>query len=339
QYGLRSTKEVLDEHFDDQRVKSALGVYWTYLGQPPSKLRFDDMALLLFGYLEAKPWHVVGGSQAMSAAILGAFKRAGGTVMFNTAVDKILTAHGAVAGVQLDSGQEVTASDVVSNISLPVTYGMLDSAAVPTAVSADLQSRRIGVSGFVLYMGLDASAADLGLTTASTFINTDLDDDHTYAAMSTLAPARGTIITCYENPSIGFSPAGGTHATLMTLQYGSLWEKMRAADYARTKFGYAQTLLDHVEHIAPNIRDAIEEIDVATPLTMTRYLGHPGGAIYGYDQDATENWPFRNSERQTHIPGLHLAGSWPGMGGFQPTLEAGVRVARRLMRGKSTKAA
>ena len=84
--------------------------------------------------------------------------------------------------------------------------------------------------------------------------------------------------------------------------------------------------------VTPDIRDVIEEVDVATPLTVMHYLGHPGGAIYGYDQDATEGWLFRNSERETGIPGLHLAGSWSGMGGFQPTLESGARVARRLLR-------
>ncbi|MFB8237866.1 FAD-dependent oxidoreductase [Kitasatospora purpeofusca] len=67
---------------------------------------------------------------------------------------------------------------------------------------------------------------------------------------------------------------------------------------------------------------------------MARYLGHPGGAIYGYDQDRTEGWLFRNSERRSHVPGLHLAGSWAGPGGFQPTLEAGARVARRLLRAR-----
>ena len=74
---------------------------------------------------------------------------------------------------------------------------------------------------------------------------------------------------------------------------------------------------------------------VATPMTMMHYLGHPGGAIYGYDQDATENWLFRTNERRPQVPGLHLAGSWTGMGGFQPTLQAGFSAARRLLRSQA----
>ncbi|MBF6339014.1 NAD(P)/FAD-dependent oxidoreductase [Nocardia abscessus] len=334
-YGLRPLKDVLDEYFDDDRIKVALGMYWTYLGQPPSKLRFQDLALTLFAYFEFKPWHVRGGSQAMSAAILDAFRRAGGEVRFNTGVEAILTANGRVLGVRLEDGSEVTAPDVVSNASLPVTYGMLEGLAVPSAVRADLATRRIGVSGFVLHMGLDATPAELGFTTSTTFVNVDTDDDRTYDAWRSFEPARGICVSSYDVAPIGFAPAGATHVSLMTLQHADIWRNVAPAEYARTKFAYAETLLDLCETITPGIRDAIEEVDVATPLTMMRYLGHPGGAIYGYDQDATEGWLFRNSERETHVPGLYLAGSWVGLGGFQPTLEAGARVARRLLRTKA----
>lgn len=331
---LRPFKDVLDEHFDDPRIKSALGAYWPYLGPPPSGLAFQEMALVIFAYLEFKPWHIRGGSQAMSSALLDSFVAAGGQVRFNTAVEAILTERGSVVGVRLDDGQEVSARDVVSNASLPVTYTMLD-APVPTAVQDDLATRRIGVSGFILHMGLDASPADLGFTASTTFINTDMDDDRTYASWHSLEPARGIVISSYDVEPIGFAPAGASHVSLMTAQYSDAWEKVPPAEYARTKFAYAETLLDLVETTLPGIRDAIEEVDVATPLTHARYLGHPSGAIYGYDQDRTDSWLFRNTERETHVAGLHLAGSWAGSGGFQPTLEAGHRVAQRLLRAKA----
>jgi prolycopene isomerase len=332
--GLRSVKDVLDDHFADQRVKHLLAAYWTYLGQPPSELRFQDLALTMYAYFEHKPFHLRGGSQAMSSALLGSFLRAGGEVRFNTAVEAILTLQGAVCGVRLQGGEEVAATDVISNAATPLTYAMLDSG-VPAVVGKDLSSRRIGVSGFILHMGLDASPAELGFTTSTSFVNTDLDEGHTFAATRSLDPVRMICVSAYDVAPIGFAPAGATHVSLMTLQYASVWDKVRPQEYAELKFRYAETLLDLVETITPGIRDAIEEVDVATPLTLTRYLGHPGGAIYGYDQDATEGWLFRNTERESHVPGLHLAGAWSGFGGFQPTLEAGARVARRLLRYKS----
>jgi phytoene dehydrogenase-like protein len=270
----------------------------------------------------------------MSSALLDSFVAAGGQVHFSTAVEAILTEHDRVVGVRLDDGQEVSAPDVVSNASLPVTYAMLGDA-VPAAVRDDLATRRVGVSAFILHMGLDATPAELGFTTSTTFINVDLDDDHTFTSWRSSAPARGICASSYDIAPIGFAPSGATHVSLLTLQYGDVWVKVPPAEYARAKFAYAETLLDLADKAMPGIRDSIEEVDVATPLTIARYLGHPGGAIYGYDQDRTENWLFRDSERETHVAGLHLAGSWAGSGGFQPTLEAGHRVARRLLRAKT----
>jgi len=331
--GLRTLKDVLDEHFADPGLKNILGIYWTYLGQPPSALSFQDFALTIFAYFEFKPWHVRGGSQAMSTAILDVFLQEGGQVRFNTSVDRILTDRQKVIGVQLDDGVQVMTSDVVSNASLPITYGMLDD--VPGPVREDLATRRIGVSGFVLHMGLSATPAELGFTASTNFVNLDHDDDRTSASWNTLEAARGICVSNYDVAPIGFAPAGASHVSLMSLQYGDVWDKIPPSDYHRAKYAYAETLLDVVEHMTPGIRDVIEEVDVATPRTMARYLGHPGGAIYGYDQDRTESWLFRNSERETHVPGLHLAGSWAGIGGFEPTLEAGARVARRLVRSKA----
>ncbi|MEU7386905.1 phytoene desaturase family protein [Streptomyces tanashiensis] len=332
---LRPVEDVLDEHFTDTDLKSVLSLYWTYVGQPPSRMAFQDLATVLFAYFEFKPWHVRGGSQAMSTAILGAFLRAGGEVRFHTAVEAVLTRGGRVVGVRLDDGEEAGAADVVSNASLPVTYGMLEGTDLPGAVRTDLASRRLGVSGFVLHMGLDATPAELGFTTSTSFVNVDTDHERTYASTRSLEPARGICVSSYDVAPIGFAPAGATHVSLMTLQYADVWDGVPADAYARVKYDYAQTLLDLVEHITPGIRDAIEEVDVATPLTMARYLGHPGGAIYGYDQDVTDTWQFRDTERRSHVPGLHLVGSWSSMGGFQPTLEAGARVARRLLRARA----
>lgn len=328
--GLRPLQSVLAEHFEDAGLRHALGVYWSYLGQPPSALAFQDFALTLFAYLEFKPWHVRGGSQAMSGAILDAFLAAGGQVRFNTAVEHIVTDARGVVAVRLDDGTEVGTRQVVSNASLPATYGMLDE--VPPAVRSDLSRRRIGPSAFVLYLGLDATAADLGFTASTSFVNLDIDDDALFASWGSLDRPRGIGATAYDVLPIGLSPPGASHVTLLTLQDAAVWDGVPPADYHRTKFALAERLLDLGEHLAPGIRDVIEEADVATPRTMAHYLGTPGGAIYGYRQDRAEGWLFHDTERHTHVPGLHVAGSWTGLGGFEPTLEAGVRVARRLLR-------
>jgi phytoene dehydrogenase-like protein len=60
-----------------------------------------------------------------------------------------------------------------------------------------------------------------------------------------------------------------------------------------------------------------------------RYLGHPEGAIYGFEQYTKDSMFFQPS-RKSPINGLHFAGGWAGDCGFQTTLQAGVSVGRSV---------
>nr|HPI94560.1 NAD(P)/FAD-dependent oxidoreductase [Deltaproteobacteria bacterium] len=66
------------------------------------------------------------------------------------------------------------------------------------------------------------------------------------------------------------------------------------------------------------------------PLTHLRYLGHPGGAIYGFDQYAKDSQYFLTN--RSAIRGLYFAGAWVGGGGFQPTLTSGRSTARAVLK-------
>ena len=56
-YRFKDTQSVLDAYFKSPELKLALSIYWLYMGQPPSRMPFFDLALLLFTFLEFKPFH------------------------------------------------------------------------------------------------------------------------------------------------------------------------------------------------------------------------------------------------------------------------------------------
>ena len=93
-YALQNTQSVLDEYFADPLLKQIIAVYWGYIGVPPSSLTFADMAMLLFAYIELKPGHLKGGSQALSNAILDQYLKSGGVARFNCGAKKILVEDG-----------------------------------------------------------------------------------------------------------------------------------------------------------------------------------------------------------------------------------------------------
>ena len=329
--GLRPVKEVLDEHFDDDRVKHVLSSYWSYNGQLPATLPFMDLARLLTLYIEFKPYHVRGGSQAMSSAMLDSFLAAGGDVRFNAGVAEIRTHQGKVVGVRLDNGDTYDAKMVVSNASAITTYTkMLDPSVVPDSVLRDLAGRPLGISGTIVYLGLDATGADLGFTSETNFVTSDLSERTVRESMFALDPTPFVVATCYDAP-IGFAPEHACTVALCSVHYGEVWDKIDPEDYAKTKYEYAQSMIDLAKVISPGLQDAIEEVEVATPNTLKHYLGHPGGAIYGFDQDITDSWLFRDADLKPNVPGLFLLSGWTTAGGYNSTIVTAARFSQRLL--------
>ena len=329
-YGLKSAKDVLDEYFTNKDLKAVIAAYWCYLGMPPKDFSFSDLAIMIYVYAAFKPCHIKGGSQAISSALLESFLNAGGEVRFNCGAEKIITNNSKVSAVETEHGDTFSCHQVISNTSPLHTFNELLDIPAPKQAANDMKSRRIGTSAFVLYLGLDCTPQDLGITAASNFIVDDRDEEVAHNSMQSLGDPTHTMLTCYNYDDPSFAPPGKSSISLLCLQYGEQWQKLNVEDYAKTKYEYAQKLIDHAERVFPNIRENIEEVEVATPLTMMRYLNTPHGAIYGFQQNTQDANLFR--QRINDVAGLHLAGCWNGMGGFQPTYMVGQTTAKAVLK-------
>jgi prolycopene isomerase len=137
------------------------------------------------------------------------------------------------------------------------------------------------------------------------------------------------VLSCYDVSDPDFSPAGTCQANIVTLKYGEPWLRIPPQQYLDVKFRCAEQMLRRVQEIFPDIRTHIEEIEVGTPLTHMRYLGHPLGAIYGFEHQTKDSLFFQPG-RYSPIKGLYFAGGWAGDGGFEPTLRSGVAAAKSI---------
>jgi prolycopene isomerase len=335
-YALKNSQEVLDEYFKNPFLKAILSVYWGYVGVPPSHLPFGDLAIMLWAYIEFKPYHLKGGSQALSNALLDVFLQAGGEVRFNCAAQKIIVEGGVVKGVITEQGDRVDAVYVVSNASTIQTYiDLIDRNEVPKSQLDTFRSSTIGPSAFTVYMGLDCEPGDIGIHETTNFLTTTTDMDRTFDLWKTMEPQGWALLTCYDVSDPDFSPPGTCQAALVALQYADPWYTVSPQQYADAKYRYADAMLGLAERVFPGLRDRIEEIEAATPLTHMRYLNHPGGAIYGFDQYAKDSAYFLSGK--SAIKGLYHAGAWAGSGGFQPTLTSGRSTALSILKAMRNK--
>jgi prolycopene isomerase len=328
-YALMNTQDVLDEYFRDPTLKAVISIYSGYAGLPPTKLPFMTMAGLIWIYGEFYPYYIKGGSQALSNAILDTFIKSGGRTKFNCTAKKLTVKEGSIQGVLTESGEMITAPCVVSNASVISSFvDLMDPEDVPAETLQMLGSRTIGPSAFNVYCGLDRSPEDLGIEICSQFV-VRAQPWNSSKLPASLAPPKGMLMTCYNLSDSDASPAGTSQVALCTLHYADDWISIPPAQYAETKYAYAEYMLELAEEACPGFRAAIEEVEVATPLTMMRFVGHPGGAIYGFDQYAKDSNIFVQPPQS--IEGLYFAGCWVDTGGFQPTLESGVNAAETIM--------
>jgi prolycopene isomerase len=334
QYALRNAKEVLDAYFSDPLLKAVLSVYWGYIGVPPTRLAFAYLAMVLFQYMEFKPYHIKGGSQALSNAILNKFLVNGGTARFSCGARKIRVRDGQVKGVITEAGEQFAARHVVSNVSPIAVYThLIDAEQVPPDIRVEIKSRNLSTSAFTLFIGFDCEPDQLGITESTNFLmgSTDISDGLLDRMHRLDIQDELMVLSCYDVSDPEFSPSGTCQANVVTLKYGQPWLQIPPRQYHAVKFRCAAAMLRRVYEIYPEAQNHIEEIEVGTPLTHMRYLGHPMGAIYGYEM-LTKDSLFFQPGRYSPIQGLYFAGGWTGDNGFEPTLRSGIAAAKSVIK-------
>ena len=334
EYAFKTAAEVLDAFLEDPLLKAILSVYWGYVGLPPNRLAFPYLAMLFFVYIEFKPFHIKGGSQALSNVLVNRFQGYGGTARFGCGVKKIVVEDGAVKGVITDEGERIPVRFVVSNVSQVSTYTQLmDPDRVGGDALREMRGRSLSPSAFTLFAGFDCNPEDMGITETTTFFMDNINfDDSVLSRMREIDIGDQLLaLSCYDVADPDFSPPGACQANMVTLKYGEPWMNIPPSRYHETKFRCAEEMLKRVEAIYPKVRRHMEELDVATPLTHMRYLRHPAGAIYGFEQ-YTKDSMFFQPGRYSPVDGLYFAGGWVGDCGFQPTLETGLSAAKTIIR-------
>ncbi|MGD2145223.1 MAG: NAD(P)-binding protein [Anaerolineae bacterium] len=271
-----------------EKARRILQALWIFLGPPPSRVSYTVYAAMFYLFLTASAYIPRQRSHQFAATLDRRIRELGGDIEYNTKVEEILVDHDRVTGVVTSQGDRIETHHIISNASPTLVYNRLmgPTTEVPEIALQTCNARVNGLSGAVVYLGLDATLEDLGITEYSYYIYRDLDENEVYESFKTVAAPKLQAVLCLNNAIPDCSPPGTSIVSMTTLYRPDAWKDVAPRDYFRVKNEVASDLITDLEEAtgAP-IREHIEEFEMATPQTLARYTGSYGGIMYGYEPE------------------------------------------------------
>ncbi|MDP9406800.1 MAG: NAD(P)/FAD-dependent oxidoreductase, partial [Actinomycetota bacterium] len=138
---LTSGDALLDEHFDDERLKTALAWMGAQSGPPTHEVATADLVGWNTMMHRRAPGHPVGGSGMLSEALARRLASYGGTLRLGDGAAAITGTGGRATGVVTTSGERVAARAVLAGCHVLTTLDLLESAPGAGVVAPDLARR------------------------------------------------------------------------------------------------------------------------------------------------------------------------------------------------------
>jgi prolycopene isomerase len=299
-----------------ERARKILHAQWVYLGPPTSRVSFTIFGSMLSQFLRKSAWIPKQRSHELAQALDTRIRELGGEIQYNTRVEEIRVRDGRVTGVVTSRGDRINTRHVISNASPALTYNQLihPRSELPKIALRECNARVPGVSSFVVYMGLDATLEELGLDGYTVFVLKSMNTEAVYNSMMTLDAPDLQAALCMNNAIPDCSPPGTSIVSLTALVRPEPWQGVRPQDYVDVKNRIASDLITNFENATgTSLRPHIEELEVATPQTFSRYTGAYNGTIYGYEPEPWDSLIPRLMmmlEEDQYIDGLRFCGGY-----------------------------
>lgn len=300
----------------DARAAQMIDHLTQYVGSAP-----DNSPAVLCGIAHMQSdegiWYPQGGTRGVAEALVRVARRLGVEVRCEAGVKRIVLAESgsgrpAVAGVELDDGEVVSLSAVVSNCDAVRTHRELIGGKVGEKFSAQ-RKYEPACSGVVLYLGLKERYPQLA---HHNFVFSRDAHEEFDAIYRQGKPAPDP--TCYvcapstTDPST--APPGGEALYVLVhapyLRPGQDWSKLFPS--------YRETILNKLETCAglSDLRKRIVYESHLTPEDIHRRYHVLDGAIYGLASHGRFLGAFKPANRSRLVRGLYLAGgaAHPGPG-------------------------
>ena len=253
--------------------------------------------------------------------------------------------NASASGLLLDDGTEITATHILSSIGAAETAMLIDegrarSPSAPPGKHGALGERAL--PGRISYIEtvsvLDRQPAALGWGD-DTIVFFNEGSRFVYARPENAQVNAGGGTICIPN---NFAYPGGKNLSegqvrCTCLANYDLWKNLSDGQYRADKLRWSAAMLESATRFMPPLASADAPTDalgratlmsdVFTPLTIERFTGHIGGAVYGS--------PVKNRQGRTALDNVYLCGTDQGFLGITGAMLSGISMANHHILQKS----
>jgi phytoene dehydrogenase-like protein len=353
---LGSYRQLIDRTFRHPAVRAAIEWIAAQSGPPPLELGTAPLAGWQPLYHESGVKRAVGGSGALTTALVAMIRAHGGEVHTASPVRRIVVEGGRAVGLEVAEGAEpglplgaplaggatrrVSARTVLAGCHVATTFGrLLADAPEAAALREQVAALRVGNGfGMILrcvtsqlpaYAGWEGDPARGGdgspgpmhrglqlLCPPAPYL------DAAYADYLRGEPARDPAVVAMTWTAVDPSLAPpGKHLLFAWAQWHP-YALTGGRTWAGERQRAADDILRAVGRFAPNVPACVEQVHIQTPVDLERELGLYNGNVMHLEMSLDQMFMFRPAAGlagyRTPIPGLFLTGAstHPGGGVF-----------------------
>jgi phytoene dehydrogenase-like protein len=336
-----SLKKIVNRHVKDEKVRAILNVQCGDHGLPPGKASFIVHSSVM-GHYSDGGFYPMGGGSGIVKSMTNAIKRHGGQVKVSAGVKKIIIENNTAVGVELEDGQKILATTIISNADPSITYlDLVGRERLSKKLVKRLDNTRYSVTSLILFLTLDMDVTTAGIDSGNTWVFRDTDVDGQFADMTQgditegdEFPALFISCTTLKDP-VSFNGRYHNFEVVTYIDYSNLPdfkgnEDYHCDDYAVFKEKVTAKFMNTMERIIPGAKQHVVQAELGTPKTNQFYVNSTNGNVYGTEKTLKYVGPFAYKNK-SEINNLYLCGASTLSHGVAGATYSGMETAAKIL--------
>lgn len=274
----------------------------------------------------------IGGSQAFPNWLENVINKTNSCIKLSSPVTEIIVENNQFIGVKYSNrGKTYTlnAKHLIAACDTSMLYEkLLKKHFEGHKIIEKLNKSELYSSSVTISLALNKPCEDLGFSSELTLICNDKNTlraehssgDPKKVAISVLSPTVRDKSMCPENKGVLtlYVPAYIDYDNNWKTTKNEKGEFVRNDEYKQLKQDFANIIIERVaEKMCPNLKEHIEFMEIATPITYHRYSWNKNGTMMG-TRPGKINMQLKVAHYKTEIKNITIGGHWAELGGGVP---------------------